>query len=159
MNTGNVKTKVCKECGVGLEVGVNWYASMKKNSTFVCKTHHKKDTKKYRDENPKRYDKLITNNRKSIPAGVYEILYKGVRVYVGESQQPYKRTSDHFTKLKNIEHAKLVSPVSYRLSIGKIKRKDLSYNILEYIDDEDTRLQVEQRYIDESTGLWNKVRN
>ena len=110
---------------------------------------------KWKQNNPDKFEKTRLYNINKIPAGVYEILYKGIRVYVGQSGKPYSRITQHFNNATIPEPNR--SPVSYKLSTGEIKRKDLSFNMLKYIDDEDTRLKVERQYITKSTGLWNSL--
>jgi hypothetical protein len=177
MNTGNVKTKACNECGVELEVGVNWYASMEKNSTFICKTHWKKRTIKHHRNNPearkisdKKYRDRIGNQRSkewmasnpdkvlmyrekldnSIPSGVYGIYYRWLLLYVGESGKPYKRVVQHLstpetkggTKNGTIRSSKVAKLLVERGLNGKY----LSFNMLDYADDKDGRLEIETRY-------------
>jgi hypothetical protein len=161
-----VKTKNCKKCNVELIVGENIAPSMFKNSDFKCKECKKQLNKKWVKDNAEYSTQYRKTERSrssrikfqhSIPPGVYEILYKGIRKYVGQSKQPYHRIVRHFSKYSNLEDAYSMSPVCYKLTIGEIQREDLSFNILEFEDDKQRREEIEQRYIDESTGLWNVV--
>jgi hypothetical protein len=157
-----VKTKSCGKCRVEKDV-----TEFSKNKTSKdglqnrCKECVKQYDKQYKKDNADKMKQYYKNNADrfthSIPAGIYEVLYKGIRKYVGQSKQPYHRLSIHFSKRSNPENALLNSIVSYKLSIGEIKREHLSFNILEFEDDEQRRLDIEQRYIDNSTGLWNVV--
>ena len=149
--------KTCNKCKVELVVGDNWAESHKKFKQYKCKSCYNKTTRKWQIHNAERNKQHVNKLSFTFKSGIYEILYKGKRVYVGQSNKPYIRISNHFSKFSDLDAAKLKSPIAYKLSTGEIKRKDLSFNMLEYIDDKDTRETVEQQYITASTGLWNKV--
>lgn len=117
-----------------------------------CKTCHKAHIRQYQLNNPEKQYCYVAKAREKLKPGVYEILYKGKRVYIGQSNQPSRRKWEHFGKESNNN-----SSVAIKIKSGEIKREHLSFNILEYIDDEQRRLDIEQQYITSSTGLWNKV--
>lgn len=140
--------KNCRECGTELIIGTNWTENQKNKSVYWCKSCRVAYQKPYdlarRDEklpylrefNKKNREKLIKQNailNKSIAPGVYCIKEKDVIVYIGSSVSPYKRRSCHFSKNKfggQINN----STVALAIANGVVKREDLTFEMLEYID-------------------------
>ena len=160
--------KECRKCSDELVIGDNWYKSSAQTKNYICKPCHKGVSNEWFQENPKQNKKLhfksylktyeshrlrSTEYNKRIPAGVYCIKEHGKIIYVGESGQPYNRVTDHFTKLNNPKQA--VSSVSYDLSIGKLKRENLSYEMLCYEDNHKIRLQKEKDLINKINPPYN----
>ena len=161
--------KNCRECGTELIIGTNWTENSKKKSVYWCKSCRNRYQKVYdvanRDEkceylkvhNKKNYKKLIKQNailNKSIPPGVYCIKEKGTIVYIGSSVSPYKRRSCHFSKNKwgGIINNSTVAQALYE---GVVKREDLTFEMLEYIDDYRTRKDKEIELIGKYQPMLN----
>ena len=140
--------KNCRECGTELIIGTNWTENSKKKSVYWCKSCRNRYQKVYdvanRDEkceylkvhNKKNYKKLIKQNailNKSIAPGVYCIKEKGTIVYIGSSVSPYKRRSCHFSvnKFGGVINN---STVAHALADGSVKREDLTFELMEQID-------------------------
>ena len=161
--------KQCNKCSEDLIVGDNWYASHKKNSTYTCKKCSYRDTKQYSQEYQRKnkdalYAKYKTGIKlrvaikaKSINPGIYGIFNNCKLIYIGESTAPYRRAGNHFTKCANLRQAKIMSPVSYALSIGELQRDKLRFKMFEFIDDKQSRLDREQCLIQRYTPLYNDL--
>lgn len=142
-----VKTKKgkyeCKKCG-----GIKITEKMKLNSDYTCGGCRYK-------ENPTRSLNSHYKSIKAIPAGVYAVYYKGKIVYVGESAIPYKRFSAHIhSQGPNAQWDKLSSVQQWKIE-NNIKKKDITFELLEEIEDKETRLEVEKYYI----SLYNPKLN
>tara|TARA_R110000796_G_scaffold171805_1_gene288839 strand:- start:84 stop:599 length:516 start_codon:yes stop_codon:yes gene_type:complete len=148
-----------KECNVELVVGENWYAGSAKNYKYLCKSCEYMTTKKWRENNPEK-NKLLrikntlyqrnnpekikiknkkANNKEGI--GVYQVMLNSICLYVGEGQL-YGRK---FCHLKGTSPG--TSNVYKYCSKHNINRKLLSFNVLEYEDDKQRRLELEDWYI------------
>lgn len=161
--------KTCRECGTELIIGTNWTENSKKKSVYWCKTCRNRYQKVYdvsrRDEkceylrvhNKKNYDKLVKQNailNKSIAPGVYCIKENGIIVYIGSSVSPYKRRSCHFSVNKfggEINN----STVAHALADGIVKREDLTFEMMEYIDDYRSRKDREIELINHHQPMLN----
>jgi len=168
--------KSCKKCNVELVVGENWYSSMAKIGDYKCKKCKNQLTNSWQLQNPKKrklYDKnyrdkngsertkmWVQNNleqhkqnlekkHNSINPGVYAVYYRWLLLYIGESQKPYRRISQHLSKPyvkggkgKTISSSKVVELMVDR----NLKYKHLSYKILEFENDYNSRLELEDKY-------------
>ena len=160
--------KQCNKCSVDLVVGENWYTSMANNSQFRCKPchngiskkHHKTpngklSSKKWNHSKGKKKadEKYLTNTK----AGVYGIYDNDEIIYIGQSKSSLERSAAHFSKRKDLKQAKIVSNVSYALSIGELDRVNLTFKMLEYCDDTDERKQREKCLIQRYTPKYNDL--
>jgi len=161
--------KNCRECDTELIIGTNWTENSKKKSVYWCKTCRNKYQKVYDDarsedkkeylkvQNKKNYKKLTKQNailNKSIPPGVYCIKEKGTIVYIGSSVSPYKRRSCHFSVNKfggQINN----STVAKALAEGIVKRKDLTFELMEVIENYRNRKDREIELINHYQPLLN----
>ena len=157
-----------KECNVELIVGENWYPSMVKSKQYRCKTCHKGVNKEYNEDHPGRIKQYYQDNKTnfikidkklkmSIEPGIYAIYNKDELIYIGESGKPYQRVSGHFTKYKNLKHAKTTGNVSYALSIGELERVNLTFKMWEFIDDTPTREAREKCLIQRYKPIYNDL--
>lgn len=151
--------KLCVDCEVELNPGVNCYLSMYKAGGYKCKSCKKKQSKvehvkywqlpSYR----MRKAKFIESYLQSDGAGVYAIYENDECIYIGESSQIKSRVTSHFSK-----HIKTTntwqSPIPLLLAKGKINRDDLSYDILEPENDKLTRQTRETYYIQEHIAKY-----
>ena len=140
--------KNCRECGTELIIGTNWTENSKNHSVYWCKTCRSNYQKPYdlaRNKKKKEYLKIFNKKNKkklakqnailnkSIPAGVYCVKEKGIIVYIGSSVSPYKRRSCHFSVNKfggQINN----STVANAIANGIVKREDLTFELMEPID-------------------------
>ena len=90
-----------------------------------------------------------------ISAGIYAIYNKDELIYIGESGEPLYRSTTHFSKRKDLKQAKNSSNVCYALSIGELDRVNLTFKMLEFIDDTITRKQREAALIQRHTPIYN----
>jgi len=72
-------------------------------------------------------------------------------IYIGQSKRPYHRACTHFSKYKN----KSVSNVANAIVSGELKRENLTYDVVEYIEDRQLRIQREREYIDMYKPKYN----
>ena len=150
--------KVCTDCEIELNPGVNCYLSMFQRGSYKCKTCKKKQSKvehvkywqlpSYR----MRKAKFIENYLQSDGAGVYAIYENDECIYIGESSQIKSRVTCHFSKHMNKKNWQ--SPIPKLLAEGKINRDDLSYDILEPENDKLTRQTRETYYIQEHIAKY-----
>ena len=144
--------KVCVDCEVELNPGVNVYLSMFNVGGYKCKSCKKKQSKvehvKYWQMPAyiERKAKYIAEYHKQEGAGVYAIYEKDEVIYIGESSQIQQRVTSHFSKHINKDHWQ--SPIPEQLAKGKIDRKDLYFEVLEREDDDLTRQSRETYYLD-----------
>lgn len=161
--------KNCRECGTELIIGTNWTENSKNHSVYWCKTCRNNYQKPYddarrdeklpylREQNKKNYKKLAKQNailNKSIPAGVYCVKEKGTIVYIGSSVSPYKRRSCHFSVNKfggQINN----STVANAIANGIVKREDLTFELMEPIDDYRSRKDREIELISHHQPMLN----
>ena len=140
--------KNCRECGTELIIGTNWTENQKNRSVYWCKSCRGAYQKPYdkagrdkklpylREFNKRNRNKLVKQNailNKSIAPGVYCIKDKGTIVYIGSSVSPYKRRSCHFSvnKFGGVINN---STVAHALADGSVKREDLTFELMEQID-------------------------
>ena len=153
INEKGAYPKVCVDCEVQLNPGVNCYLSMFNAGGYKCKSCKKEQSKvehiKYWQMPAyiERKAKYIAEYHKQEGAGVYAIYEKDEIIYIGESSQIQQRIIGHFSKHINKNHWQ--SPIPEQLAKGKIDRKDLYFEVLERIDDDLTRKQREIQHIQE----------
>lgn len=141
--------KQCKKCSVDLVVDVNWRASSKKYYSYKCKDCCNKEISTYRKNNPAKmhqYNKVL-NAKEGL--GVYQVMLDKICIYVGEG----------LIRARRKEHLEYLNPHCssvYKYCLKhNINRKLLSFNVLEYEDDTDTRKQKEDWYITFLTPVIN----
>lgn len=67
---------------------------------------------------------------RSIPSGVYVIKENGNVIYVGESDIPYRRRKEHFSKYKSWHSVKHKSELSRAIFRGELNRNDLTFEMI-----------------------------
>lgn len=132
-----------KECNVDLIVGENFTQSRLLNSDYICKQCYYLYNRKYtgasdmlgrpikhdNNEQRKKYRWLSNLKQKNkIPPAVYCWKHKDKIIYIGESNHPNFRKAQHLTKGK--------SNVTEYL---KENKDEVSFHVLEYIDDKKER--------------------
>ena len=124
----------CKYCG---ENEVKEYNI--KNTDYTCSPcHYKRHKEKILQHN----DKWI---RTSLPKGVY-LIYEGDEViYVGESGRMKGRINNHFHSQGTEETANWISAIN--LYIREKGKDKFRFEVVEEIQDKETRLEVEKYYI------------
>ena len=142
------------KCSVDLIVGDNWTASMKRQYQYKCKACYSKIVGKYsRTEAGK---SSLEKLKCKIQPGIYGVYNNDKLIYIGESNKPYNRKSQHFTN-QGLDNARKMSIISYALSKGELQRVNLTFKMLEFIDDKQSRvdreLELQQRY----KPLYNEV--
>ena len=172
-----METKVCRTCNEEKSVS-EFGITNKKFKTLApyCKPCKSKKVRQWQIDNPTKYkqqvEKYISNNPKSyakskekarikykskIPAGVYSLYDKNELIYIGESATPRSRINAHFTKLTNLENAKHMSSISYAVSIGELKRENLTYKIIKHVDDTLDRKSLEEELINKYKPKYNTL--
>jgi hypothetical protein len=132
--------KQCNKCNVDLVVGENWWKSSVKNSNYVCKGCEVKYRIKNKYPASKRKEWEL-NYRTSEGIGVYQIMLGEICMYVGEG-----RIIDR--KNKHLKFSIEASSAVYRYCLKhNINRELLSFNVLEYENDEQHRKELEDWYI------------
>ena len=153
-NTGGYP-KICTDCGVELNPGVNCYISMYKRGIYKCKACKKKQSQAehiaYWEMPSYRQKKAdyIKEYHDLDGAGVYAIYENDECIYIGESSQIKSRVTAHFSKHIKSNESWFQSPIPERLKKGLIDREHLSYDILEPENDKLTRQTRETHYIQE----------
>ena len=142
------------KCSVDLIVGDNWTASMKRQYQYKCKSCYSKIVGKYsRTEAGK---SSLEKLKCKIQPGIYGVYNNDKLIYIGESNKPYNRKSQHFTN-QGLDNARKMSIISYALSKGELQRVNLTFKMLEFIDDTPTRKQQEQCLIQRHKPRYNEV--
>ena len=166
--------KQCNKCSVDLVVGENIPASRVKRYIYICKAcNHKanliyQSTESYKagrrayhklkyEENKNGVKNRVDKYFKQIDAGVYGIFSDCKLIYIGQSMAPYRRKVQHFSKRTDLNQAKLLSPISYALSVGDLQRDKLRFKMFKFIDDTSTRQQQEAELIQRYKPLYNEV--
>lgn len=157
VNEKNAWPKVCSDCEIELNPGVNCYLSMFKRSIYKCKACKKLQSKKEHKANwPKQSfrDKkkaYLKEYHISEGAGVYGIFEKGECIYIGETDKIRQRITSHFSKNmktpEQLDKGYWQSPIPILLAKGKLDREELDYEVFELIDDKLTRQTRETWYI------------
>ena len=153
INEKGAYPKVCNDCEIVLNPGVNCYLSMFNTGGYKCKSCTQKKSKV---EHIKYYQipafrmrkaKWIQEYHNKDGAGVYAIYENDDIIYIGESSKIKSRVTAHFSK--HINKKQWQSPIPELLAKGKLNRDHLSYDILEPEDDTITRKQREIQHIQE----------
>ena len=103
------------------------------------------------------FKKTNEKYKEKIPAGIYGIFYDCKLVYIGESKKPQSRSICHFSKRTDLNQAKIMSPISYALSIGELERDKLRFKMFEFIDDTKVRQAQEKRLIQRHIPKYNDL--
>ena len=151
--------KVCTACAKRgeetiLNPGVNIYLSMFKRGIYKCKVCKKKQSKVEHDIKwtlpwfrEKKAEYLKEYHRETA-AGVYAIYYKLDIIYIGQSTLPEQRRVAHFSK--HIKPTSKWQPkIPYDLATGKLDRNHLSFDMIEYVDDLDERMEREKYHLEQ----------
>ncbi len=165
---GRPKTYVCGKCKKAPKHKTSGMCKscVKEYNANRDKSNDKKHQEEFHRNNPGYMEKHYQENKEyknavieklyeTIPPGIYGIYYNNELVYIGESIKPYTRKVRHFTKFTKIEHAYLNSAVSVALHKGEIQRENLTFKMLEFIDDTPTRKQREMCLIHQHKPLYN----
>ena len=157
--------KQCNKCSVDLVVGENWYASQQKRCNYKCNLCHAVITNKSPNRKliNKKYNQTPNRKKSDIKylektkAGVYGIFSDCKLIYIGQSKSSLERSAAHFSKRKDLKQAKIMSNVSYALSIGELQRETLTFKMLELIDDPQLRLDKEAALIQRYKPIYNDL--
>ena len=158
--------KPCKKCGkVKLISEYYSYKNTQGNKIPLsnCKLchkksppspHHNKIMLKYLRSN--KGIKTTKNRIKQYDAGIYGVFYDCKLVYIGESVEPYRRKTYHFSH-EGKRGGKLHSKVATALANGELQRDRLRFKMFEFIDDTPTRKQREECLIQRYKPLYNDL--
>ena len=170
----------CSKCKVELIKEVNWsksgYTPNKKGYlNRKCKECFKQGALQWAKEKPDDFKEIVHRYqqknkvaaeerqqiiKKTIPAGIYTIYNYDEIVYIGESEYPYKRRVQHFSKVGkqggNIENVGNTN-VSKALGRGEIQRVNLTFKMREFIDDTDERKAREKCLIQRHRPRYNDL--
>jgi hypothetical protein len=149
----------CNSCKTKLIIGENWTESKRYNSDYRCGECYYTRTDSKLSKEQANANRLISNYKEKtkIKPGVYGLYNSGKLIYIGQSEFPNQRITNHFSKYRKLEHAKVTGAVSYALTIGELERKNLTFKMLEFIDDHKVRLTQEQRLIQRHKPRYNEV--
>jgi hypothetical protein len=163
-----METKLCKKCGETKShdefSNSKAYKDGKQLYCKACNKAHndkynadnreyfKEYTKYYMSKNKDRYKELMDTLFSSIPAGIYAIYHDDELVYVGSSSMPRRRLYGHFVNSINANN----SSIARAMAKGILKGDKLRFEMLEYVDDRDTRLEKERSYIRKLQPKLNK---
>ena len=113
---------------------------------------HRKENKEYHKKYRKEY---IFEYDKKWPPCVYGIYHTDGRcLYIGESKNPRRRKSNHFSILKSVNQSNSI--VQKKLHEGIVKKENLIFKILEApLLTVDERLEKEKEWILSDKPLWN----
>jgi hypothetical protein len=108
--------------------------------------YSKEKAKEHYNENKEQHKQITKNNANSIPAGIYMIKNKITgESYIGQSIQPYRRRTEHFSKLtKNYNQ---ITPPRLQSAIKQHGKICFVFGVLEYCSKEEL-LAKEKYYID-----------
>ena len=106
--------------------------------------------KQWYQDNPNYMEKFFN----SIPPGIYGIYENTQLIYIGESVTPYRRIAIHFSNTTNPDHPSLIAQA---IGNGKLQRENLSFKILDYIDDNNARRQRESVLIQRYRPKYNTL--
>ena len=150
INEKGTYPKVCVDCEVVLNPGVNCYYSMYSRKSYKCKVCKKKQSEKehvkgwalpsYRAKK----SAYIKKYHKKEPAGVYAIYENDDIVYIGQSKKPQQRVLGHFSKYINNNPNQFPNKMSAALKRGELNRENLSWDVLYYEDDAKKRMDIEK---------------
>ena len=158
-NTKDSYPKVCTRCAdKGIETtlnpGVNCYQSMYSNHAYICKPCKKAQSMAEHETYWKmpdfreRKNKWLWAYHREEPAGVYAVYDKDEIIYIGESKHPIQRRTYHFSKHIQRNKDNWQSQIQHHLMSGKLKREDLSFDIMEYEQDKKLRKQKEVKALE-----------
>ena len=167
INERDVWPKVCTNCEVELNPGVNVYLSLFKRASYKCKACKKQQSKGEHIRNwPKqtfkdKKESYLNEYHKSEGAGVYGIFNKGECVYIGETNAIRQRITSHFSKhikpQEQLDKGRFQPPIPILLAKGKLDREDLTYEIFEQEDDKAIRQIRETWYINKYIAEYGKA--
>ena len=166
INTKGAWPKVCVDCEIELNPGVNCYLPMYKRSSYKCISCKGKQSQgehvvKYKLPwfRAKKAEYLWDYHRME-PAGVYAVYYDLDIIYIGESDKPEQRRIHHFTKhvksKEQLDKGQWQSNIQYDLATGKLDRKRLSFEVMEYEQDKKTRMVREKELIQEHFSVFGE---
>lgn len=121
------------------EKWANYFKNWRKNN----KDKSNKYIYKWMEKNIDRNIDIQNKYQSKVAGGVYCIKYKGEIIYVGSTNQPIRRMNVHFSTIKTCNNIGKINKLHSFLGYDK---KDFSWNMLETIDDTNTRIEKEQYY-------------
>ena len=166
--------KQCNICNVEKTLD-NFYVNRKSNTTgepiydSKCKRCKNNYAVKFQLNNP---DKKLASQKKyrgnkgketsyklnhKIKAGIYGVYNGNKLVYVGESQQPLYRKYCHFSPAGKLGGTTRSSKIAIALGKGELQRVNLTFKMIEFIDDTPTRKQQEQCLIQRYKPEYNDL--
>lgn len=95
--------KICRECGVELEEGVNCYNSDYSNSNYICKGCRNQQAEERRGNDPEFYERHLRSCRAN-SYNKYHAMTPEEKETLLESRKPYKK--DYYQKTKSIKKQK-----------------------------------------------------
>lgn len=147
--------KVCTDCEIELNPGVNCYLSMFQRGSYKCKTCKAKQSKIEHEKKwelpwfrDKKAEYLIEYHKKFDPA-VYAIYYKLDIIYIGQSSRPQTRKTNHFSKNHRPNKKYWQGAIQIDLGKGILDRNHLSFDIIEYVNDPVKRLEREKYHLEQ----------
>jgi len=163
-----METKLCSKCGKVKSLDeFSKCKAYKDGKQLYCKACNKKTndkyneknreyfkeyTKHYMSKNKDRYKELMNELFASIPAGIYAIYHDDELVYVGSSSMPRRRLYGHFVNSIKANN----SSIAKAMAKGIIKGDNLRYEMLEFVEDKEQRLEKEKSYIKKLQPKLNK---
>lgn len=168
--------KQCRKCSVDLVVDNNWAISQHKCGNYICKTckastfkkallnpeFKKKQYEMNHKYNLKKGYQNRVDDRYAYPAGIYGVYNNNELIYIGESGTPKNRQNLHFSEAGKIngdvmKHKNFLSPISIALGLGELQRVNLTFKMLELIDDTKVRQAQEKRLIQRYKPVYNDL--
>ena len=145
---GSIKNNgKCNKCSVDLVVGENAYKGQ--TNKYKCKSCAIIYSKQWQSNNPDSFKKHMLKQRFKEGTGVYQVMLGEICLYVGEGQ--LKPRKDKHLKYNNA----IASNVVEYCNKHDINRELLSFNVLEYENDEPRRKELEDWYISFLTPVIN----
>ena len=102
------------------------------------------------------------DDRYAYSAGIYGVYNNNELIYIGESGTPKNRQNLHFSKSGKLngdvmKHKDRTSPISIALGIGELDRVNLTFKMLEFIDDTPIRKAREKCLIQRHKPVYNDL--
>ena len=152
--------KVCSKCGKRKSIFDYDFSNKKLNKRRAeCKECRISQSKKNYNERIAKpgYQKQIHDKLNKLGSGCYGVYHKRVKIgpiYIGESDKIYARKTRHFSKWKDGIIKKDQSPIQILLTLGKIKKEELSFKILKEMANSTKKERLDEE--DKLIEKWNK---
>jgi len=146
-----IKLKNCKKCKQDKDLSEYYKSHKGKYYSPWCKNCSKQKNKQYRIDHPEKYRQYNKKFHNSIPPGIYSIYNFDELIYIGESIKPYVRKGYHFSNFSESSN----SVIAQAIGNGELQRENLSFKMLEYVDDDSARKQRETVLIQHYQPKYN----